>query len=113
MDAIDSQFDRLSEILIVSQSGLEHTIGSGFRVARGWCCCRGRDKDWHDWQQLTRLMEVFQVEVVVPDLLNRSALKCCCTHLKFQHKHDRANDDHSVDAAPHSWNVEFQKDAAR
>src|SRR5205809_6961212 len=55
------------------------------------------------------LVEVFQVERVVPDLIFRWCIELCRSVLEFNGKDDRADQQDNVDSSTHSWDAEFEQ----
>lgn len=81
----------------------------GFRCAG----CGGGDEDRDDWKRVTGLVEVFQIERVIPDLVECGAVEGFFADFEFDDEHDAADEEHSIDAAAHAWDVEFEENGAR
>lgn len=72
---------------------------------------RGRfagQQNRHDRGRMAGLVEVLQVERIVPDLFVRGAMEGRFADLEFDRKHYRPSDQHGVDAPPHSRNAELE-----
>ena len=58
---------------------------------------------------MTGLVKVFQVQRIVPNLLDRRSLECFLAYLEFDHENNRPNNQDRIDPPAHAWDVEFQK----
>src|SRR5262249_14060970 len=57
------------------------------------------------------LVEILQVQSVVPNLINGGTIECVFSYLELNRKHYRSDEQYSINSTPHSWNVEFQEQA--
>src|SRR5687767_9003129 len=57
-------------------------------------------------------MEVLQVERVVPHLIDRRAIEQRIANFELQYEYDRTDQQHHINAATHSRDAKFEKDAA-
>jgi len=58
---------------------------------------------------MATLMEVLQVECIVPNLIKVRPEKLGFADLKFDHKDNRAGNHECIDAPTHAGNVEFEE----
>jgi len=80
----------------------------GFRCSGG----PGGDEDGYDRGCVTGLVKVFQIERVIPNLVERGAVKRFFADLELNHKDDPANQQHGIDSTAHAGDVEFKKNAS-
>jgi len=58
---------------------------------------------------MASFVEVFQIEGVVPYLIDPIAGVVAGTHLEFQHEQDLFKDEHGIDTQAEAWNVVLEK----
>ncbi len=58
---------------------------------------------------MASFVEILQVECVVPNLVNRGAVKAFFSDFEFDHKDNRPNNKDSIDPAPHPRDIELQE----
>src|SRR4051812_25574970 len=73
---------------------------------------RCRDDQRHNCHRFARLVEVLEVKRVVPNLLNRRAVKRLGTDLKLEDENHWTDKDDGVDSPTHSRNAELEEDTA-
>ncbi len=62
---------------------------------------------------MTRFVEIFQIKGVVPNLINRCAIKLRLTDFEFYHKHHGTDEDYRIHTTPHARNLELQVERPR
>jgi len=55
-------------------------------------------------------MKIFQVERIVPDLIQGSSVERRFPHLKFNDEHHRAKQQDSIHSATHTWDIKLQEE---
>ena len=58
---------------------------------------------------MTGLVEILEVQRVVPRLVDRGSVKRRPSNLKFDDENNWANQENGIDPAPHARNCEFQE----
>src|SRR5690242_10328334 len=71
-----------------------------------------RNEDRKNSRGMTRRVEIFQIECVVPDLVVVRETKLTLAALELDRKNGRPGNQHRVYSAAKSWHVEFQEEPA-
>jgi hypothetical protein len=61
---------------------------------------------------VTAFVEVFQVQRIIPYLIECSTVKSSFTYFELDDKHNRAAQYHGVNPPSHSWDAELEKEGA-
>src|SRR5439155_17175280 len=72
----------------------------------------GGDQDRDERDRMACLMKILQIQSIIPLLIQRCAVKGLFPDLELNNKHHGSNQEHCINAPPHSWNVKLQKDGA-
>ena len=77
------------------------------------CGCPGffavcRYQNRHKRSIVTGLVKVFQIQRIIPNLLNCRSLEFFFANLEFHHEHHRTNEQHRINSAAHARDVKFQ-----
>ena len=59
---------------------------------------------------MTRLMKIFQVQSVIPHLIDRRAIKGFLSHFELDREYHRPDYQNDINAPSHSRNVELEED---
>ncbi len=70
----------------------------------------GDDENRNNRRRMTGRMEVLQIQPIIPNLINRGAIKYGLADLELQNEHNRADQKHDINPPPHPGDTEFQKD---
>src|SRR5699024_9983876 len=77
---------------------------------RCWDVCGiGCDQNWNNWKLVTRLMKIFQIKCVIPDLINCGARKRRATDFELQHEHGLLEQQDRIYSATQPRNVKFEE----
>src|SRR5689334_12946120 len=72
----------------------------------------GRHQNWNDRRSVACLVEILQIQRIVPSLVQRFATKLALANLELEDEHDRSDQDHGINSTPHSGNAELQEQRA-
>ena len=76
-------------------------------------CTRSRgDENGNERRQMARLVKVLQVERIIPNLVDRSAIERAIADLKLQYEDDRVDQENGVNPPAHPGYAELQEERA-
>ena len=68
------------------------------------------DEHWNDWNSVAALVEVLEVECIVDDLLDCGSSVFRGSDFELDNEDDVLCDEDSINALPHSWDIELEED---